>query len=422
MQTALNRCSFLIGTLVLLGFATEQGAAQPAPTPNVVQGTVSTIDGKPVAGATIRVAGATGAARGTSISTKTDANGRYRVTVPLGHYGVDGFADIRYNGQTYKELWLDRGDAPCERMMSDKGIVRNFVLRLSGPKRCTNGTDPRNPDAYYGAYITAMSSAFPDDAVITFTLVPKGPVADGTKGRTLTIKRTGAALKKGGGPIEETSFLHDIPLGRYDITANVRYADGTQRETVLELRDGGSTTGRALDINFQANVFGGGVRAVGIGVLPGNAAVAANADAAPEVSEAPVQVETVPEPGTTGEVPVPAAEDAKTTPTPAPAPVGAKGPDLPVGRYSCSYRSPYAGDIPTGKSITIRGGGEYEAYGVSGKYTVEGGVESIKWSGPLGDGEVRATFGKRNGIPAITVVGGGASEDPDRTNVCMLID
>ena len=161
---------------------------------------------------------------------------------------------------------------------------------------------------------------------------------------------------------------------------------------------------------------------MGIGVLPGNAAVAANADAAPEVIEAPVQVETVPEPGTTGEAPVPAAEDAKTTPTPAPAPVGAKGPDLPVGRYSCSYRSPYAGDIPTGKSITIRGGGEYEAYGVSGKYTVEGGVESIKWSGPLGDGEVRATFGKRNGIPAITVVGGGASEDPDRTNVCMLID
>jgi hypothetical protein len=420
VQTALKHRSFMTVIValivVLIGSGFTDAVAQPVPTPNVVQGVVSTMEGKPIAGARIRIAGATGAGRGTSITAKTDANGRYRATVPLGHYNVDGFVDLQFDGQTYKELWLDRGDAPCERVMSDKGIIRNFVLRTSGPKRCTNGVNSRNPDAYYGAYITAMSSAFPDDAVITFTLTPAAPLADGTKGRTLTIERTGAALKKGGGPIEETSFLHDIPLGRYSITADVRYANGAQRGTVLELRDGGSTTGRSLDIAFKANVFGGGIRPIGIGVKPGEATVAANPGAAsPEEPAAPAEAETPAEGATADGTQDPPAGETKPEPATAPT----KGPDLPAGRYSCSYRSPYAGDIPTGKAITIVGGGEYEAYGARGTYTVEG--ESVKWNGPLGDGDVQATFGKRNGMPAITVVGGGASEDPDRTNVCVLI-
>jgi hypothetical protein len=253
-------------------------------TPNVVEGTVKTLDGRPVPGATIRIAGATGAGRGTTIKARTDANGRYRVTVPLGHYNVDAFADIEYEGQTYKELWLDREGAPCERVMSDKGIVRNFTLRLSGPKRCTNGTSPNNPDAYNGAYITAMTSAFPDDAVITFSLTPLGLLADGSRGRHVSITRTGAALKKGGGPINETSFLHDIPLGRYRIAASVRYADGRTSGTTLELRDGGSISGTTLDIAFSANVLGGGIRPVGIGVIPGGTREAADQPAASEPS------------------------------------------------------------------------------------------------------------------------------------------
>ncbi|HKY99336.1 MAG TPA: carboxypeptidase-like regulatory domain-containing protein [Gemmatimonadaceae bacterium] len=415
MQTGLTHWSSSIVIIALLGTGFNGAEAQAKPVPNVVQGTVSTIDGRPVAGATIRIAGATGAARGTSITAKTDANGRYRVNVPLGHYNVDGFAELQYNGQTYKELWLDRGDAPCERVMSDKGIVRNFVLRLSGTKRCTNGTDLRNPDAYYGAYITAMSSAFPDDAVITFTLTPTGPLADGTKGRTVVIKRSGAALKKGGGPIGETAFLHDIPLGRYKIAATVRYADGSQRATMVELRDGSSTTARALDIDFKANVFGGGIRSVGIGVLPSDGAVATNEDAPPVVEE-PAEPAIPAEPAVEKE-----AETTSDAPQPEQVPAPVKGPDLPVGRYACSYRSQYAGDIPTGKFIVIRGGGQYEAYGVSGTYTVEGHVASVKWTGPLGDGDVRAAFGERNGLPTITVIGGGASEEPDRTNVCVLI-
>jgi hypothetical protein len=405
VQVTLAHRSRSIVAVASFSFATVIGleaahAASPhvAPAPNVVEGTVRTIDGRPVSGATIRIAGATGAARGTTIRATTDANGNYRVRVPLGHYNVDGFADIEFEGQMYKELWLDRGDAPCERVMSDKGIVRNFILRLSGPKRCMN-VNPNNPDAYNGAYITAMTSAFPDDAVITFSLTPLGPLADGRKGRPLTITRTGAALKKGGGPIKETSFLHDIPLGRYRVAAEVRFANGQRSGTTLELRDGGNTSGSTLDIAFRANVFGGGIRPVGLGVNPGGGANT--------VASAPL-----PEPD-----PVQPVVTRPAAPKPAPA---ARA-ELPLGRYECSYRSPYAGDIPTGNFVSIIAGGRYQAYGEGGTYTLDASAGTVEWVGPLGAGDVRATFGKRNGRPAITVVGGGARNDPDRTNVCVLI-
>jgi len=394
----------LCGAAVIALLSVTAGAA--AQSPNVVEGKVTTVDGKPVAGATIRIAGAVGAARGTSRKATTDANGRYRISVPPGHYNVDGFADIEYNGQTYRELWLDRGTATCERVMSDKGIVRNFVLRLSGAKRCTNGFNPDNPADYYGAYISINTDAFPADAAITFTLTLLSPLADGTVGREVTFVRTGQALAKGGGPIGQTGFLHDIPLGRYRIEANVAYTDGTQRGTLLTLQDGSGKTASTLDIDFPANVFGGGIRALNLGVKAGEAGTVA-ADAAVEpIQDAPKADE-------------PAAEAAPQSVTsPAPSQNAA---DLPTGRYLCSYRSQYAGDIPTGKSITILGGGRYEAFNGSGRYAVDADAEKVTWSsGPLSGKDVTATFGNRNGRPAITVVGGAASEDPDGTNFCML--
>jgi hypothetical protein len=393
--------SFSLLFLSTSGYA-HSTPVEGSPTPNVVEGTVRTVDGRPVPGATIRIAGATGAGRGTSIKATTDRNGRYSAKVPLGHYDVDGFADVEHEGRIYKELWLDRGDTPCGRIMSSKGIVRNFTLRLSGAKRCINGRDPNNPDAWNGAYITAMTSKFPDDAVITFRLTPLGSLADGTQGRPLTITRTGAALKKGGGPINETSFLYDIPLGRYRIAADVRYANGERDGTTLELRDGGSTSGSTLDITFQANVFGGGIRPVGIGVSPGGAVAASEAGPEPE--------ERLESQGDSG-LPRPPAPPVSSPAAQA---------ELPRGRYACSYRSQYAGDIPTGKSITISSRNKYEAYGSVGTYTLDPATGSVTWTGPLGKADVQAKFGKRNGFPAITVVGGGASDDPDRTNFCVL--
>ncbi len=375
------------------GAAAIRGADRAAPEPNVVKGTVRTSDGRPIVGATIRISGATGAARGTTRKATTDRSGNYRITVPLGHYDVDGFADITHDGQTYTELWLHRVNGGCERVMSNKGIVRDFVLRLSGPKRCYNNADPNNPDSYYGAYIIAMTSAFPADAVIAFTLTPVGRLADGTTGRTVTFTRTGAALLRGGGKIDETSFLHDIPLGRYRVSAEARYADGTRRPLSLDSRDDDAPEGTAIEIAFPAATMGGGFRSVNLGI------------------------------SAAGVGPTKPAREP-STPTTKPTTPGAtvpSGPELPTGRYACSYRSQYAGDIPTSNAVTIQPGGRYDAYGGSGTYSLDARTAAVRWiSGPLAAPDVRATFARRNGLPAITVVGGAASEDPDRTHFCVL--
>ncbi len=377
----------LLAALVAALVAGATAAPAQTPVPNVVAGTVRTAAGRPVAGATIRISGSTGAGRGTTIRTTTDARGQYRVAVPLGHYDVDGFADVRYDGQTYRELWLDRTDAGCGRVTSDRGIVRHFVLRLSGAKRCINGPDPDAPGSYHGAYLTAMTGALPAAAQVVFTLQPLGPLADGSAGRTLAFTRTGAALARGGGPIGETAFLHDIPLGRYRVTAAVREPGGRSRPLLLELAEGGAA-GESVDVAFPAGeLFPYGIRSVGLRL---------RTSVTPVVNRPPAP------------------------PAPAPDP-GAGRAALPVGRYACAYRSPYAGDIPVEGAVTIVDAGRYQAYGAAGTYAADAASGGVRWlSGPLAAAGVRARVGERGGRPAITVIGGPAARDPDQTHVCVL--
>jgi hypothetical protein len=376
----------------LVARSTARGAALE---PNVVQGTVRTADGRPLAGAVIRVSGSTGAARGTTLKATTDARGNYRVAVPLGHYNVDGFVDLEYDGQTYRELWLDRVGAGCERVMSDRGIERHFVLRLSGPKRCFNVTDPNSPDAYHGAYVVAMAT-MPADVTVSFTFTPLGRLADGTAGRTLTFTRSGSALARGGGRLGETAMLHDIPLGRYRVTAETRDGAGRRTPLWLELSDGGGPAAASVDVSFPAyRMYPYGMRSVGLRL------------------RAPSGADPRPVPD-----PVPPQPRVPVTKNPPDAPTGQA---LPVGRYVCSYLSPYAGEIPTANAVTVRDAARYEAYGASGTYAFDAQARTVRWiSGPFAAAGVQASFGVRKGQPTITVIGGGAAEDPDRTNYCTL--
>src|SRR5688500_16165238 len=66
---------------------------------HVVSGTVRTADGRPLAGATIRISGATGAARGTTKTPGSDQSGNYRLAVPPGHYDVGALYDLAFDGQ-----------------------------------------------------------------------------------------------------------------------------------------------------------------------------------------------------------------------------------------------------------------------------------------------------------------------------------
>jgi hypothetical protein len=270
MKTLLLLLSLLLVPALHAGCDSAEGDGPVGAEANVVRGTVRTADGRALPHATVRVSDNSGAGQSQTIETTSGADGTYRVAVPPGHYNVDAFGTVEYGGQTYRGLWLDRtdGEAGCERKLSQDGIARDFVFRLTGLARCINNPDPNAAASYYGASVNALSFSFPHDAVITFTLVPRGPLADGSTGGTLTFVRTGAQLGVGGGaPLGQTADLHDIPLGRYEASARVRFGNGTERALRLRLRDGSNVEGEAVEFVFPARqMYPYGFQSVSLGL------------------------------------------------------------------------------------------------------------------------------------------------------------
>jgi hypothetical protein len=365
---------------VCLFFCSDSLSAQS----HVVSGTVRTADGRPLSGATIRISGATGAARGTTKTTQSDHSGNYRLAVPPGHYDVDAFYDLTFDGQTYRELWLDRTNQGCERQLSEKGIVRHFVLRLSGLMRCRANYDPANINSYAGATMLVAPGGLPAAAAVRFTFTPVGPLADGSRGRVLTFDRTGVMLATERGRLGETAWLHDIPLGRYRVSAEAALPGG--RRQTLALRDNaGGQAASAIEIGFPAYQMAPyGIRSASLTIV-GAAG---------------------------GMTPPPPTPDDPRPPNPVPT-----GGGLPTGRYECSYRSPYAGDIPTSRTVVILDGGRYQAWGGSGNYSRSAG--SLQWtSGPFAQRGVSVTF-TNDGGGVLVVKGGAAASDPGGTNRCV---
>lgn len=212
-------------------------AAAPGAEPNVIKGVVRDEQGDPVSNARIRIAGYTGNPNGLSAAdfirtVQTNAQGAYRISVPAGLYGISGEADLAFDGKTYKALYLHPADGNCKQQMSDAGIVKDFVLRLTGLQQCLTNPDPKNEGNYSGASIALVHESpksLPGDTKLRLTLTPTGPLADGSAGKALTFTRTVAALGNLAGPLETTNKLHDIPLGRYRLTGFATLPDGSRQ-------------------------------------------------------------------------------------------------------------------------------------------------------------------------------------------------
>lgn len=369
---------------LIASFATPAAAQEP----HVVSGTVRMADGRPLAGATIRASGATGAARGTTLRTQSDAGGNYRLEVPPGDYDVDAFYDLEFDGQTYRELWLERSNEGCERQLSENGIVRHFELKLWGPLRCTANFDPNLPTSYAGAMLQIAPGNLPADAQVRFTLTPLGPLADGSAGWVLVYERTGSMLAGTFGPLGETAWLHDIPLGRYHVSAEAILPGEAARPLVLQSAAG--ATGTSIEIGFPAvKMFPYGMQSVIVRIVDGP--VAPSQQVLPEA------------PGVE-----PGYGDVRAQ----------SGGGLPLGRYDCSYNSEYVGEIPNGRMIEVLDDGRYQAWGGSGNYARHG--SGIDWlSGPLAQGGVSVAFDEEGGRAVLTVQGGAAAEDPGGANRCV---
>jgi hypothetical protein len=124
----------------------------------------------------------------------------------------------------------------------------------------------------------------------------------------------------------------------------------------------------------------------------------------------------------TGEAATPGTSTPAYTPPADPTPAAGGG--LPMGRYTCSYVSPYAGEIPTAKTVTIFEGGRYQSFdGGSGTYDFNQGARSVHWrSGPFaGNGVVAEFFRRDDGKPALKIAPAGGSNEPSQTNYCVLL-
>ncbi|PYE53163.1 carboxypeptidase-like regulatory domain-containing protein [Deinococcus yavapaiensis] len=188
-------------------------------TPNTVSGSVIDERGKPVAGVKIIIEPAM--FRGT-IFTSTNAQGRYQsieLNAATNPYYVKAYKEVKYHDQQYCLRMAGAPEAYQEAFNAKAGATRNFVWRIRGESDMPS--TPYGGGSWGGTL--AFESVYIDDAhlidreaTIEVTLVPDGPLIDGSKGATIT--RTIQVLKG----------LTDIPVGYYKFSAVLRNANGTK--------------------------------------------------------------------------------------------------------------------------------------------------------------------------------------------------
>ncbi|MBB6096829.1 hypothetical protein HNR42_000241 [Deinobacterium chartae] len=197
-----------LAAAVLLGTALAVKTVQ-------VSGTVVDARGKPIAGAEVWVQPAltTGLIR-----TRTDAKGRYSAqvlsTLP---YTVKAWYEVNFEGQRYcLRLGMPK-PTDFDAFTPDRPVVRNFRAQSSGVIE-----DLKRHDGYFGAEVRLMSGGegVPYDSELILTFEPQGPLADGSRGKTLTRR---VRLAEGG-------MVYDLPLGRYEVSGT--YVVGGQRRTL----------------------------------------------------------------------------------------------------------------------------------------------------------------------------------------------
>jgi len=247
-----------------------------APRPGFVIGRAVFQDGRLVAHFTVEALGFEGQLNVFPHSTPSlgavdGANGRYalRTMDTLRHekpvnatvVGVHTSTTLPYHGYSYV-LDLSPLDGLCDttdkggfRGYSGTGVVRDFVVKLSGLKPCfmayagleTSEHDTAN-GAYYGGtiviYLTAMNGtgynsdiadSAPKGSIITLTLAPSGPLLDGSTGHTITRQ-----VRLAPGHLNYTFYLSSIPTGFYTAAAQLAEPGGARRPLRLQPSLGGT--------------------------------------------------------------------------------------------------------------------------------------------------------------------------------------
>lgn len=228
--------------------APESGPAEPG----VIKGRVTDQQGDPVDGAQLRLTGHTVDFNGSDEDLVTDESGTYRVEVQDGLWEVFGTASLTFEGAEYV-MNLRPADGDCEPQLSAPGIVKDFVLPLSGLAMCFDYVDPDNAGSYSGGSVYLLYGqprALPGDTQMEFTLEPVGALADGSTGTSITFERAATAMETTFGPLDETSVLHDLPLARYRISGTATLPDGS-RQVLRFAAEPGASPAESAEFGFE---------------------------------------------------------------------------------------------------------------------------------------------------------------------------
>ncbi len=213
-----------------------------------VKGKVVDSQGRPIAGAKVRVENDFG-----YYDVTTDAEGMYKSpTLPLGGFKAVAWAPITYKGQTYTLRMGMPQETDYDFFDSKSGAVRDFRWQLSGriPDR-----EAYDGEGYFGGTIQLSNGTgsiykerMQEGDQVYVTLNPTGPLIDGSTGKK--IERT-FTIKSG----NESYKLGDIPAGEYQVSA-VRVVPGVGQERLLI--GSFSRQSETATFTFQPDTYGVG--------------------------------------------------------------------------------------------------------------------------------------------------------------------
>lgn len=193
-----------------------------------VKGRVRQADGTPLAGVSVLVDNSI--FFNSHLSTKTDAQGYYTLTVPTGSWYAFAQLQKTYHGRRYTFYLHPENSAS----FGGEGGIRDFTWRLTGER-------PAPLTGYYGGLVTIdnFPGVYLESGDIVFRFTPQGARVDGSAGEPLTLRA------------EDGHQITDIPIGRYTVTAYY----GPERLT-LRRWNSDDTFQDALTFDFEPQIAG----------------------------------------------------------------------------------------------------------------------------------------------------------------------
>jgi hypothetical protein len=226
-----------------------------------IVGSISTAPGVRLGKVTVNVSGfedgklastyANGALAETVNKAVPVGGATYAVPVPPGAYRASAYSTYSFNGKLYHfplELTTEPAKYDYQGLQLEKlrgGIVRSFVLKLTGPKKgekegSEGYTETTYKYAYYGGRVnlyadsigagvtTALRNAYPPESRVLVTLTPRQMV-DGSPGESILID------KPLGDDGKWTFLQRGVKPGTYTASARLRTPNGEELPLKISL-------------------------------------------------------------------------------------------------------------------------------------------------------------------------------------------